>query len=299
MRIGVIADRLVLVDGETAVDIEQASNGRFPADPAQLFDFWAAFAEWAATAEPDGERLPLDRLQNPVPAPRQVFGVGANYRDHIEEAAAAMGVEASLPDAPLIFTKFRSSLCGPYDAIAVPSRNVDWEAELVVVMGRLAERVAEDDAWRYVAGLTVGQDISERVLQLAGRAPQFSMGKSFPGFGPMGPVLVTPDTFDDPDDVEIGCSLNGRVMQKSRTSEMVFSVAELIAHISSVCPMLPGDVIFTGTPAGVGAFRKPAVFLKPGDLLVSWIQGIGELRNPVTAGHGYPNQDGQGGPSND
>jgi 2-keto-4-pentenoate hydratase/2-oxohepta-3-ene-1,7-dioic acid hydratase in catechol pathway len=293
VRIGVIANRAVLVDGETGLDIQRASGGRFPADPSQLFDNWDTFAEWAATAEPAGERLPLDQLQNPVPAPRQVFGVGANYRDHLAEAAHQAGRDPNelLPEAPLIFTKFRSSLAGPYDAISLPSQNVDWEVELVVVMGRRAERVAPQDAWRYVAGLTVGQDISERVLQLAGPAPQFSMGKSFPGFGPMGPVLVTPDALDDPDDLEIGCSLNGRVMQKGRTSDMLFSVAELITSISAVCPMLPGDVIFTGTPAGVGAFRNPPIFLTPGDSLVSWVRNIGELRNPITAGHGHSDDD--------
>jgi len=293
VRIGRIANRAVLVDGETALDLERASDGRIPADPVELFENWDTLAEWAATAKPDGERLPLDQLQNPVPAPRQVFGIGANYRDHLAEAAHDAGRDPNqlLPDAPLVFTKFRSSLAGPYDTISLPSRNVDWEVELVVVMGRRAERVAQQDAWRYVAGLTAGQDISERVLQLAGPAPQFSMGKSFPGFGPMGPVLVTPDALDDPNDLEIGCSLNGRVMQKARTSDMVFSVAELIESISAVCPMLPGDAIFTGTPAGVGAFRNPPVFLKPGDTLVSWVQGIGELRNTVTAGHGYSDDD--------
>jgi 2-keto-4-pentenoate hydratase/2-oxohepta-3-ene-1,7-dioic acid hydratase in catechol pathway len=289
MRLGVIANRLVLVDGETAVDVEQASKGRLPADPAQLFDHWDALADWAATAEPAGERLPLDRLQSPVPVPRQVFGIGANYRDHVEEAARAQGYEGEvpMPEKPMIFTKFWSSLSGPGDPIPVPTPGVDWEVELVVVMGRRAERVAEKDAWSYVAGLTIGQDISERALQLAGFSPQFSLGKSFPGFGPMGPVLVTPDEFADPDDLEIGCSLNGQVMQQSRTSDLVFPVAELVAYISTVCPLLPGDVIFTGTPAGVGAFRKPPVFLKPGDMLVSWVKGIGELSNPVTAGHGY------------
>ncbi|WP_240676924.1 fumarylacetoacetate hydrolase family protein [Actinacidiphila soli] len=161
----------------------------------------------------------------------------------------------------------------------------------VVVMGRRAERVAEKDAWRHVAGLTVGQDISERVVQMAGPAPQLSMGKSFPGFGPMGPVLVTPDAFDDPDDLELGCSLNGEVVQEGRTSGMVFSAAELVAYLSTICPLLPGDAIFTGTGAGVGLFRTPPVFLKPGDQLVSWVKGIGELRNPVTAGHGYPADD--------
>jgi 2-keto-4-pentenoate hydratase/2-oxohepta-3-ene-1,7-dioic acid hydratase in catechol pathway len=292
MRLGVIANRPVLVIGDTAVDLERASNGRFAADPERIFDVWDSLVEWAATAEPDGERLSLDGLQNPVPAPRQVFGIGANYLDHVEEAASARGhvgdVKALLPKEPLIFTKFRSSLCGPHDAIPLPSRNVDWEVELVVVMGRRAERVAETDVWAHVAGLTVGQDISERVIQMAGAAPQFSMGKSFPGFGPVGPVLVTPDAFEDPDDLELGCSLNGRVMQKARTSGMIFSVAELIAYISTICPLLPGDLIFTGTSAGVGLFRKPPVFLKPGDTLVSWVKGIGELRNPVTAGHGYP-----------
>jgi 2-keto-4-pentenoate hydratase/2-oxohepta-3-ene-1,7-dioic acid hydratase in catechol pathway len=290
MRIGVIANRLVLLNGDTAVDVERASQGRFPANPTQLFDTWDALVEWVNTAEPDGEPVPIDQLQNPVPAPSQVFGIGANYRDHIAEAAKQAGgrdPKDLIPDAPLIFTKFRSSLAGPHDSIPLPTRNVDWEVELVVVMGRRAQRVTEQDAWRYVAGLTVGQDISERVLQLAGPAPQFSMGKSFPGFGPMGPALATPDDFTDPNDLEIGCSLNGRVMQKSRTSDMVFSVAKLIANISAVCPMLPGDVIFTGTPAGVGAFRSPPVFLKPGDTLVSWVQGIGELHNTVIAGPGY------------
>jgi 2-keto-4-pentenoate hydratase/2-oxohepta-3-ene-1,7-dioic acid hydratase in catechol pathway len=287
MRLGVIANRVVLIDRETAIDLNRASNDRFSADPARLFDDWDDLVEWAATTEADGEWLPMDRLENPIPAPRQVFGVGANYQDHLEEAAAATGATAFLPKSPLIFTKFRSSLSGPYDDIPLPSTKVDWEVELVVVMARRAEHVAENDAWSYVAGLTAGQDISERALQLAGRAPQFSMGKSFPGFGPMGPVLVTPDALPDPNDLEIGCNLNGRVMQKGRSSDMIFSVAELVARISAVCPMLPGDVIFTGTPAGVGAFRKPPVYLRPGDSLVSWVKDIGELHNSVTAGHGY------------
>ncbi|MFD4525466.1 fumarylacetoacetate hydrolase family protein [Streptomyces sp. NPDC058470] len=295
MRIGVIANRLVLVAGHSAVDVERASKGRFPADPAQLFDRWQPLVEWAATAEPDGERLPLDGLQNPVPAPRQVFGIGANYLDHVQEAAAARGhtgdVKALLPKDPMIFTKFRTSLSGPQDPIPVPSGNVDWEVELVVVIGRYGQRVAEKDAWDHVAALTVGQDISERVIQLAGPAPQLSMGKSFPGFAPLGPVLVTPDEFEDPDDLELGCVLNDRIVQKARTSEMIFSVAELIAYISSIVPLLPGDLIFTGTGAGVGLFRTPPVFLKPGDRLVSWVKGIGELHNPVTAASGYPADD--------
>ncbi|MEV6421286.1 fumarylacetoacetate hydrolase family protein [Streptomyces sp. NPDC051662] len=299
MRLGVIANRLVLVDQDTAVDLEQASKGRFPADPERVFDTWDALVEWAATHtwDEEQERLPLDGLENPVPAPRQVFGIGANYRDHLEEAARAQGHQGEIPvpGTPLIFTKFRTSLTGPHDPIPLPTRNVDWEVELVVVIGRHADHVAEKDAWSHVAALTVGQDISERVMQLAGIAPQFSMGKSFPGFGPMGPVLVTPDEFDDPDNLEIGCSLDGRVMQRGRTSDLIFSVPELIAHISGVTPLLPGDVIFTGTPAGVGVFREPPVFLRPGDTLVTWVEGIGELRNPVAAGPGYSATDNEKG----
>jgi len=264
VRLGVIANRLVLIDGETAVDVERASNGRFASDPARLFDKWDQLVEWAAGAEPVGEQPFADLLQNPVPAPRQVFGVGANYRDHLAEAARGSGqaadVDALLPTAPLIFTKFPACLCGPYDAIPVPSTNVDWEAELVVVIGRRAERVSEKDAWRHVAGLTVGQDISERVLQRTGPAPQFSLAKSYPGFSPMGPWLVTPDELPNPDDVELTCAIDGELVQKGRSRDLIFGVPELIARLSAVLPLLPGDVIYTGTPAGVGMGRTPQMF---------------------------------------
>jgi 2-keto-4-pentenoate hydratase/2-oxohepta-3-ene-1,7-dioic acid hydratase in catechol pathway len=155
---------------------------------------------------------------------------------------------------------------------------VDWEVELVAVIGVRAHRVAEDAAWPHVAGLTVGQDLSERVVQW-GAGGQFSLGKSFPGFGPMGPWLVTADELADPDDLALECAVNGEVMQKSRTSDMVFGVARLIAELSAILPLLPGDVIFTGTPAGIGATRKPPRFLQPGDVLTSTIEGIGTLRN--------------------
>jgi 2-keto-4-pentenoate hydratase/2-oxohepta-3-ene-1,7-dioic acid hydratase in catechol pathway len=135
-----------------------------------------------------------------------------------------------------------------------------------------------------VAGLTVGQDLSERRLQLAGPAPQFSLAKSYPGFSPLGPELVTPEEFTDPDDLELGCMLeDGEVLQKSRTSSMVFDVPALIAHLSAVCPLLPGDLIFTGTPAGVGMGRNPRRFLSPGDVLVTWLEGAGSLRTPLRA----------------
>jgi 2-keto-4-pentenoate hydratase/2-oxohepta-3-ene-1,7-dioic acid hydratase in catechol pathway len=148
-----------------------------------------------------------------------------------------------------------------------------------VVIGVRAEHVRSGDAWSHVAGLTVGQDVSDRALQLAGTHPQFSLGKSFPGFGPLGPSVVTLDEFGDPDDLELGCALDGETMQHARTSDLIFPVPDLIARLSAVCPLLPGDLIFTGTPAGVGAFRRPAVFLQPGQQLTSWVEGIGQLRN--------------------
>ena len=147
------------------------------------------------------------------------------------------------------------------------------------MIGRRADRVSAERAWEHVAGLTVGQDFSERVVQMVGPVPQFSLGKSYPGFGPLGPCLVTPDELADRDDLSLECTVNGEQVQKGRTSQMIFPVAELIARLSAICPLLPGDVIFTGTPAGVGMARTPPRYLSPGDEVVSTIEGIGSLRN--------------------
>jgi 2-keto-4-pentenoate hydratase/2-oxohepta-3-ene-1,7-dioic acid hydratase in catechol pathway len=205
--------------------------------------------------------------------PRQVFAIGLNYRDH----AAESGLPA--PDVPVVFTKYPTSITGPSAAVALPSDFVDWEAELVAVIGARAEHVKAADAWSHVAGLTVGQDLSERKVQLAGPAPQFSLGKSYPGFGPIGPAIVTLDEIADVDNLEISCLLDDEVLQKGRTSDLIFSIPELVEHISAICPMLPGDLIFTGTPAGVGGARTPNRFLTPGSALITAIEGIGELRN--------------------
>ena len=184
----------------------------------------------------------------------------------------------AVPSVPATFTKFPASLSGPFDDIEIVGGAVDWEVELVVVIGRRADGVAESGAWAHVAGLTVGQDISDRTLQFAAGA-QFSLGKSRRGFGPMGPWLVTPDELDDPDDLALGCSVNGETVQDARTSDLIFGIPRLIAELSGVLPLLPGDVIFTGTPAGVGVAREPARFLRPGDVLETWIEGIGTIRN--------------------
>jgi len=291
VRTACLDSRLVLVRDSGAVDVEKASDGLFASDPQAIFDRWEKFTAWAQSpAAQRAERVRLDerRLGPPAPRPRQVFAIGLNYLDHARESSL------DIPAQPAVFTKYPTSLTGPYDTVSLPSSTVDWEVELVAVIGPAAHRVREEDAWRHVAGLTVGQDISERRVQLQGPAPQFSLGKSFPGFSPIGPVLVTPDEIDDPNDLAIGCAVNGESMQQSRTSRMIFSVAQLIAWISAICPLLPGDILYSGTPAGVGGARKPPRFLAPGEELHSWIDGIGALRNRFAAGPTYP--DGLGAP---
>jgi len=278
MRVARVSGRLSLLVGNGAVDVHAASDGRFPADPDAVFDQWDELRDWAAARGNHGaEPYSRDQLGAPVLNPKQVFAIGLNYRDHAAESGVAV------PSAPAVFTKFATCLTGPYDTVQLPSDKVDWEVELVVVIGRRAWQVSEESAWSHVAGLTVGQDLSERTVQLVGPVPQFSLGKSYPGFGPIGPAIVTSDELADPDDLSLICALDEELLQKGRTRDMVFSVSELIARLSAVCPLLPGDVIFTGTPPGVGMARTPARYLTGDTTLVSAIDGIGELRNPLIA----------------
>lgn len=280
MRVANVAGRLALVSEGRAVDVEKVSEGRFGPDPQSVYGQWGAFCDWAADVDlPEGEEIGLAELGPPAPAPRQVFAIGLNYRDH----AAESGFE--VPDNLTVFTKFPASFTGPYGEIPLPAGGkTDWEVELVGVIGRRAERVPAEQAWLHVAGLTVGQDLSERASQTAGSAPQFSLAKSFAGFSPTGPWLATLDEFENPGDLELGCYLNGEQVQRGRTSELVFGLPELISRLSHVLPLLPGDVIFTGTPAGVGFSRNPPRFLAPGDELVSYVKGIGEMRHRFASG---------------
>lgn len=278
--------RLLNVNGRSAierhgkaVDVEKASGGAFASDVGSIYVEWDRFRAWEAEyGDHDGESFDPARLWSPVTAPRQVFAIGLNYRGHAEEA------DIELPDTPMVFTKFVTSITEPNTTVRMPSKLVDWEVELVAVIGRRAEGVAAVDAWEHVAGLTIGQDLSERSLQVKPPPPQqFSLAKSFPGFAPIGPALVTPDEFDSPDDLEIGCRIGDEVMQKSRTGDLIFGVPVLVEYLSSILPLLPGDVIFTGTPAGVGFARKPQRFLRDGEELTSWIEGIGTITQRFVA----------------
>lgn len=284
MRVANVAGRATLLDSAgIGLDIGKASDGRFPADPQALFEHWDELTAWAAGRTGDTEVDPA-RLEAPTPVPRQVFAIGLNYAAHAAEA------KLERPVTPPVFTKFPTSITGPRATVVLPSGSVDWEVELVVAIGRRAVGVAESAAWGYVAGLMVGQDLSERVVQLAGPVPQFSLGKSYPGFGPVGPALVTPDELADPDDLALGCAVDGEELQRGRTRDMIFAVPELIARLSAVCPLLPGDIVFTGTPSGVGMARDPQRYLHPGTTLVSYVEGIGELRNELVDGPGAAGQ---------
>ena len=272
MKLANVNGRAAIVLGDEIADVATSSGGRFGPDPMAIYDDWDRFTEFAPAITTGTGTLAEASLRNPVPAPRQVFAIGINYRSHAEESAMAV------PDVPAVFTKFPACLAGPFDDIQVVGDTTDWEVELVAVIGRRAERVEPTEAWAHVAGLTVGQDVSDRTLQFAA-ASQFSLGKSRRGYGPIGPWLVTPDDVTNPGDLALGCSVDGEKMQDARTSDLIFGVPRLVAELSAILPLLPGDVIFTGTPAGVGIARQPPRFLRPGQVLQSWIEGIGTIRN--------------------
>jgi 2-keto-4-pentenoate hydratase/2-oxohepta-3-ene-1,7-dioic acid hydratase in catechol pathway len=271
MRIANAGGRLkLLVDGG-AVDVESASGGRFAATPQAVYGRFSEFRQWASTVGQADEAFDPVSAGPPAPDPRQVFGIGLNYLDHAAESGAPA------PEVPVVFTKYVSSFAGPVGEVVLPDGSVDWEVEVVAVIGRTARNVPRERAWAHVAGLTVGQDLSERVLQRRGPSPQFGLAKSHPGFSPMGPALVTLDEIEEPDDLELGCEVNGHPVQRARTVDMIFPIPELVSYLSRIVTLYAGDVIYTGTPPGVGMGRTPPVFLREGDHLHSWITGLGEL----------------------
>lgn len=283
MRIANVLDRphLVSDDGTRVADVATVVGAEFGTF-SELYGRWDEFVARARAAEPASAAwVPLDRslLGSPSPAPRQILAAGLNYSEHAAESGF------TVPDVlPPVFTKFVTSLSGPDSVVALPPNGkTDWETELVVIIGRGGRDIAEADVWSHVAGVAVGQDLSERVAQMQGPVPQFSMGKSFAGFTPVGPWLVTPDALADPDDIALGCSIDGEVVQDGRTRDLIFPVPALISGLSAVVELLPGDLVFTGTPAGVGVGRTPQRFLQAGEELTTWAEGIGELRQRFTS----------------
>jgi 2,4-didehydro-3-deoxy-L-rhamnonate hydrolase len=284
VRIANLANRAVLItdgaSGTTAVDVAEASGGRFGPAPRAVFEEWDAFTAWAVDADLSACRTfdPAD-LGAPVPDSRQVFAIGLNYRDHADEA------NLDHPEHLVVFTKFASALAGPNVTVELPSDKVDYETELVVVIGREIHRADPDAAGQAIAGYAVGQDYSERTVQLRGPVPQFSLGKSYPNFAPFGPAVVTEDELTDPGKLRISAVLAGPsavdepsiTLQDGTTADLLFPVERIVSDLSQVVTLYPGDVIFTGTPAGVGAPR--GLFLKPGDVLTSTIEDVGSMTN--------------------
>jgi 2,4-diketo-3-deoxy-L-fuconate hydrolase len=264
MRIANDSGRLALVSSDRILDVDRASGGILPADPAEAFARWAELVEWASSidvaAHPDATALADAHLEAPSPRPRQVFGIGLNYADH----AAESGLD--LPENPLVFTKFPSSVAGPDVDVPLPGPTVDWEAELVVVIAHGGRSIPLAEARSHVAGFTVGQDLSERTVQWQGQPAQFSVGKSFENFAPMGPVVVTLDELPDVDRLVLTTTIvsadgSETEVQNGNTDQLIFGVDELVARLSEIVELLPGDLIFTGTPPGVGASREPKRFL--------------------------------------
>jgi 2,4-didehydro-3-deoxy-L-rhamnonate hydrolase len=283
-RLANVGGRAALVDHHDGWhDLERLTSTlpagrRIGPDPMDAIAHVAALHELSAGLDPataDGD-LASAALGAPVPRPRNCFAVGLNYRSH----AAESGMEP--PATPLVFTKFPSCLAGPTAEVELRSSAADYEVELVVVIGAGGRDIAAADAWDHVAGLTVGQDISDRVLQFAATPPHFDLGKSRDTYGPLGPVVVSTDSFADPGDLRLTCEINGEIRQDDRTSNLIFDVPALIAYLSGILTLSPGDLIFTGTPDGVGA--ASGRFLVPGDEIVSTIEGIGTLRNTCIAG---------------
>ncbi len=233
-------------------------------------------AELLHNSEPLADEV---QLAPPVPNPGKIIAIGLNYADHAAESGS------EIPSEPVVFNKFTTALRADGQAIELPaaSNEVDYEAELVVVIGKEAKNVPVEKALDYVAGYTCGHDVSARDWQKNKPQGQWLLGKSFDSFAPLGPALVTTDEIADPHNLGISMRLNGEVMQQSNTKQFIFRIDQLIAYLSQVCTLQPGDLIFTGTPPGVGAARKPPVFLKPGDVAEVEIEGIGVLRNPVVA----------------
>jgi 2,4-diketo-3-deoxy-L-fuconate hydrolase len=277
--------RLVNVNGRSALehdgqwyDLAGLANDPALADPLTAIARHRELHALNAQCVPatSGGRIDGIALGPPVPRPIQSFGIGLNYRDHAGESGMA------LPPAPLTFTKFPSCIAGPHADIPLSGEMVDWEVEIVAVIGTDARNVAADEAWSVVAGLTLGQDISDRAVQLTGSPPQFSLGKSFPNYGPIGPALVSVDAFEDPDDIGLWCDVDGERMQEARTDQLIFSIPVLVAYLSSICTLYPGDIVFTGTPSGVGMARGR--YLAAGEVVASGAEVIGELRNVCIPG---------------
>jgi 2,4-didehydro-3-deoxy-L-rhamnonate hydrolase len=282
------ATRLGALAENGVIDLQEAArNSGIPTEPfVDMASFLAAGESalretrrllrgtWQSTVVPQANV----RMRPPIPRPGKIVAVGLNYRDHSMESGAK-----EPPKWPILFAKFTTSIAGPDEPIVMPvgDSQVDYEAELAVVIGRKAKAILAENALEYVAGYMPLNDVSARTWQFADK--QWVRGKSCDTFCPTGPYLTTYDDVPDPHSLSIFARVNGTTLQDSNTSKMIFRIPQLIEFISASITLEPGDIIATGTPEGVGVFRNPAIFLKPGDIVEVEIQNLGVLRNPVVA----------------
>lgn len=276
-----------IIDGDLAIDVAATATAVGATAPVSIKAMLTADAIGDVARLVEGARAggkasahPLGsvRLLAPLPDPGKVLAVGRNYYDHVGEA------DLKLPARPKIFTKFASNIIGPGDEIVRPTmtEHLDYEVELAVVIGRLARNVPTSEAMSYVAGYTVMNDVSARDVQFADE--QLTLGKNFNTFCPMGPVITTVDELPDPAAIKVWTSVNGEIRQESSTKYLIFSIPYMVAFLSYVMDLHPGDLIMTGTPAGVGCFMDPPNWLVPGDVVETGAEGVGALRNPVVQG---------------
>lgn len=280
MRLANLAGRSTIVTDEGLIDVATSSQGAFSASIDKCVIQLNKLQKWYESAQPavDVPATPEElygdaRLGPVVTNPQQIFAIGVNYRHHAQE------MNRALPEEPMVFTKFVSALCGPNDDLPVPSETTDFEVELVVIVGVSSRNLSVENALSAVAGYCVGQDFSERTLQMKGNPSQFSLAKSYRNFMPIGPWLTTSDEIPNANKLAIACRVNDVEYQSSNTDDMVFDVAHLVSYLSNIVELRVGDVIFTGSPHGVGVAQKPPVFLKAGDHIVSEIEGLGRLVN--------------------
>ena len=274
-KLGNIDGRSALVKNNDYYDLETISGGEVSSIGIEaiqsedlLSDLYSKLDSFEATGNINDVTLGA-----PITSSINCFAVGLNYRNHAEES----GME--IPAFPMIFTKHTSCIVGPFDDVEMRSDIVDYEAEMVVVIGKGGKDISKDDAWSHVAGITVGQDISDRSVQFHATPPQFNLGKSFDTFGPIGPILVSHDEVDDKESLKLTCSVNDELRQDDNTNDLIFDVPYLISYISEFITLNTGDLIFTGTPAGVGATQGK--LLKDGDMLSTSIEGIGTINNKI------------------
>ena len=283
-KLGSNSGRAIFIKDDKYYDVNTISNGDIPSnslkalsDTEKLSQLYINLNDY----EPSGNLSDIN-LDPPI-IPTNVFAVGLNYKKHAEES------NLEIPPFPMIFTKHSTCISGPKSDICMKSDMVDYEAELVFVIGKGGKDISKEDAWQHVAGLCVGQDISDRPVQFHATPPQFNLGKSFDTFGPIGPYLVSTDLFDNKESLKLQCWVNDELSLETLTNDLIFDIAYLISYISEFITLNTGDVIFTGTPEGVGATQGK--FLKDGDILKTTIEGIGTLENKCVKINNHSNTD--------